>query len=159
MPSCEPIGSIDEVWADEVETKRNTVQSKVTRLRRALGDPTLIVGAADGYRLAVDRDQVDAFVVARDAVASARLLLAGDLRGAADLSASALALSPGEILPTAGDAEWVEPNRARFDEITDAADGDPLHGAPGPGRRRRHRSANSKLRSRRSRSTRCSGNC
>lgn len=108
---------IDDVWAADPDTRRNTVQSKVTRLRRALGDPTLIVGSTDGYVLAVDAAQIDAFRVADDAVASARLLLNGDLRGAADLSASALARFGGELVPSAGDAEWAAPHRARLDEI------------------------------------------
>ena len=58
---------VDDLWAGAVDTRRNTVQSKVTRLRRALGDPSLVVGSADGYRLDLDPECIDAFVVARDA--------------------------------------------------------------------------------------------
>ena len=108
---------IDEVWPAEVDTRRNTVQSKVTRLRRAFGDPTVVVGRDDGYVLTVDPGHIDAFVVSRDAVASARLLLSGDHRGAADLSASALARFSGTLVPTAGDADWVAPHRVRLSEV------------------------------------------
>ena len=81
---------LDDLWAGAVDTRRNTLQSKVTRLRRALGDPAAIVGGEGGYRLAVDPRAVDALAVLRDAAAAARLLDAGDARGAAELSASAL---------------------------------------------------------------------
>ncbi len=107
---------VEDVWAGDVATRRNTVQSKVTRLRRALGDPSAIVGNADGYRLAVDEDQVDAFVVRRDAAVAARLLGTGELRSAADTSESALARFAGDVLPSAGDAEWAIPNRVRLEE-------------------------------------------
>ena len=39
---------------------RNTLQSKVSQLRRALGDKDLVVGEDDTYRLAVEPDDVDA---------------------------------------------------------------------------------------------------
>jgi predicted ATPase/DNA-binding SARP family transcriptional activator len=107
---------IDDVWgADAVNTRRNTLESKVTRLRRALGDPSVIVSGDGGYRLAVDPSTVDALAVLRDAAAAARLLELGDERGAADVSAAALALFAGEVLPAAGDSEWAGPHRARLE--------------------------------------------
>ena len=49
-------------------------------------------------------------------VTAARLLDAGDDRGAADLCASTLALFHGDVLPAAGDGEWVTPHRVRLEE-------------------------------------------
>ena len=108
---------VDDLWAaDAVNTRRNTLQSKVARLRRALGDPPVIVSGDGGYTLAVDPSDVDALAVLRDAVAASRLLDAGDDRGAAELCASTLQLYRGEVLQAAGDGEWVTPHRARLEE-------------------------------------------
>ncbi len=51
-----------------------------------------------------------------DAAAASQLLDAGDDRGAADLCASALTLFRGDVLPAAGDGDWVHPHRARLEE-------------------------------------------
>ena len=96
--------------------RRNTLQSKVARLRRALGDPPVIASGDGGYTLAVEPSEVDALAVLRDAAAASALLDAGDDRGAADLCASALELYRGEVLPAAGDGDWVAPHRARLEE-------------------------------------------
>jgi predicted ATPase/DNA-binding SARP family transcriptional activator len=108
---------VEDLWAaDAVTTRPNTLQSKVTRLRRAFGDPQVIVGAEGRYRLAVEPSEVDVQVVLRDAVGAAQLLDAGDDTGAAALSAAALALYRGDLLQGAGDADWALPHRARLDE-------------------------------------------
>ncbi len=107
---------VDELWHGAVDTRRNTLQSKVTRLRRAFEDPLVIVSADGGYRLAVEPSQVDALVALRDTAAAARLLDAGDDRGAADLSASTLRLYRGDLLQGAGDGDWAVPHRTRLDE-------------------------------------------
>ena len=106
---------VDDVWADAPATRRNTLQSKVTKLRRALGEPSAIRSRDDGYVLEIDPAHVDALVVVLDAAAAARLLDDGDARGAADLSAAALGRFRGDVLPAAGDGEWVAPFRARLD--------------------------------------------
>ena len=108
---------VDDLWAaDAVNTRRNTLQSKIAKLRRALGDPPVIVSGDGGYTLAVEPSEVDALAVLREAAAASRLLDAGDDRGAADLCASTLQLYRGEVLPAAGDGEWVNPHRARLEE-------------------------------------------
>ena len=57
---------VEDLWAgDAVRTRRNTLQSKVAKLRRALGAPSVIVSGDDGYMLAVDPDDVDALAVVR----------------------------------------------------------------------------------------------
>jgi len=102
---------VDDLW-DGVATRRNTLQSKVARLRRALGDPLVIASGDGGYKLAVEPADVDALRVLRDSVTAAELLAAGDDRGAAHMSASALALYRGEV----GEGEWAAPHRVRLDE-------------------------------------------
>ena len=87
------------VGAAPSTTRRNTLQSKVARLRRALGDPSAIASGDGGYKLAVEPAAVDALAVLRDAAAAAQLLDAGDDRGAAELSAPALELYRGDVLP------------------------------------------------------------
>ena len=72
---------IEDLWAaGAVGTRRNTLQSKVARLRRALGDPLLVVHGDGGYKLAVEPSAVDALAVVHDGAAAAALLDAGDLR-------------------------------------------------------------------------------
>jgi predicted ATPase/DNA-binding SARP family transcriptional activator len=104
---------VDDLWAGAV-TRRNTLQSKVARLRRALGDPSMIVSGDGGYRLAIEPEAVDAFCVLRDAATACRLLDAGDGRGAAEVSAAALKRYRGEVLRSTGD--WAAPHRARLEE-------------------------------------------
>ena len=106
---------LEDLWAAEaINTRRNTLQSKVTRLRRALGDPRAVIGDDRGYRLAVEPPAVDALAVLEDTARAAALLDAGDDRGAADLGTSALERYRGDVLSAAG--EWAEPHRARLDE-------------------------------------------
>jgi predicted ATPase/DNA-binding SARP family transcriptional activator len=106
---------VEDVWAEEaVTTRRNTLQSKIAKLRRAFGDPHVIESADGGYMLAVDASEVDALAVLREKAAAADLLDAGDDRAAAELSASALERYRGELLRGAGD--WAVPYRARLDE-------------------------------------------
>jgi predicted ATPase/DNA-binding SARP family transcriptional activator len=108
---------VEELWAaDAVNTRRNTLQSKVAKLRRAFGDPLAIVSAGGAYELALEPSAVDALAVLRDTATAARLLEAGDDRGAGDLSASTLERYHGQVLPAAGDGDWVRPHRARLDE-------------------------------------------
>src|SRR4051812_16532493 len=57
---------IEDLWADEAAgTARNTLQTKVSRLRRALGDAALVTGSSAGYTLEVDPTAVDALEVVR----------------------------------------------------------------------------------------------
>ncbi|MEA2286561.1 MAG: hypothetical protein QOJ21_2604 [Solirubrobacteraceae bacterium] len=104
---------VDDLWAGAM-TRRNTLQSKVTRLRRALGEPPVILSSDAGYTLAVEPDAVDALRVLGDAATAARQLDAGDDRGAAQLSAEALTLYRGEVLGSAGD--WAASHRTRLEE-------------------------------------------
>ena len=103
---------VDELWAGAL-TNRNTLQAKVARLRRALGDPSLIVSGEGSYKLAIEPDAVDALCVLDDAATAALRLDAADHRGAAELSAAALERYRGEVLSSTGD--WAAPHRARLE--------------------------------------------
>src|SRR4051812_34802139 len=104
---------VDDIWAGAV-TNRNTLQAKVARLRRGLADPSAIVSGEGAYKLAVEPEEVDALCVLRDTAAAAQRLDAGDHRGAAELSATALERYRGEVLPSTGD--WAAPHQARLEE-------------------------------------------
>ncbi len=126
---------VDELWdADAVRTSRNTLQSKIARLRRALGEPSVVVGGDGGYILDVDPSDVDAFAVLRHTAEASVLLDEGDDRAAADLCTSTLKMYRGEVLPGAGD--WVVPHRTRLEEARNEARRDRALGAAA-GRRRR----------------------
>src|SRR3954452_6708902 len=94
---------LDDLWAG-TPTNRNTLQQKVARLRRGLGDPSLLAGGDDGYRLAIEPAAVDAHRVVRDLDAATALFDDGDHAAAAALRARALALFRGDVRPSAGDA-------------------------------------------------------
>src|SRR6185295_7806146 len=81
---------LDDLWAG-TPTNRNTLQQKVARLRRSLGDPSLLAGEDDGYRLAIEPDSVDAHRVLRDVDAATALFDDGDYTSAARTTATALA--------------------------------------------------------------------
>jgi predicted ATPase/DNA-binding SARP family transcriptional activator len=87
----------DAVWeGDPPRDVQHALQSLVSRLRRALGDPGLIVQEAAGYRLALTPDAVDAPRFERLAREGAAALRAGDPAGAGRLLAEALGLWRGE---------------------------------------------------------------
>ncbi|HEY7077907.1 MAG TPA: BTAD domain-containing putative transcriptional regulator, partial [Solirubrobacteraceae bacterium] len=104
---------LDDLW-DGAPTNRNTLQQKVARLRRGLGEAAAVAGGDDGYRLTVDPAAVDAHRVLRDAAAATALLDEGDHAGAAATTAAALALFRGEPLTAAGD--WAQRHRTRLEE-------------------------------------------
>ena len=104
---------VDDLWAG-APTHRNTLQPKVARLRRALGDPAAIPGGDDGYRLEVEPVAVDAHRVVRAAAAATAALDAGDpRRRRRDQRGHARAFGD-ELLPAAGD--WAAAHRIRLEE-------------------------------------------
>jgi predicted ATPase/DNA-binding SARP family transcriptional activator len=108
---------VEDLWGDDSSrTSRNTVQSKIAKLRRALGDPSIVVGGDGGYTLAIDPFDVDALAAPTRAAEAGALLDSGDDQGAADLCATTLQLFRGDLLAAAGDGDWVIPHRARLDE-------------------------------------------
>ena len=110
---------VEDLWAaDGVSARRNTLQSKVTMLRRALGDPPVVTSRDGGYALAVEPSEVDALAVIWAARTASGLFESGDHEGAADLCASTLRLYRGDVLlAAAGAGDWVTPHRARLEEV------------------------------------------
>jgi predicted ATPase/DNA-binding SARP family transcriptional activator len=109
---------IEDLWGDAAAaTGRNTLQSKVSQLRRALGDPALISGAGGGYTLELDPGRVDALRVAGLAAAAAAARRSGDPGSALEAATEALGLFRGAILPDAGDGDWARPHRTRLEEV------------------------------------------
>jgi predicted ATPase/DNA-binding SARP family transcriptional activator len=109
---------IDDLWADEAPgTGRNVLQTKVSRLRRALGDAALVTGTNAGYTLEVDPSAVDALEVLRLGEQASAFRSIGDPSAALETCTTALAMFHGEILSGAGDGDWVMPYRARLEEV------------------------------------------
>ncbi len=90
---------VRHVWGDTPPARtRGAVQTYVMRLRAALGDPSLIQTAADGYRMRVDPLAVDVHRFA-DAAARGRAAAASnDLVRARKAFAEALELWRGPVL-------------------------------------------------------------
>jgi predicted ATPase/DNA-binding SARP family transcriptional activator len=108
---------IEDLWAEEaVGMARNPLQTKVSRLRRSLGDGSLVTGTRVGYVLNVEPGAVDALEVLRLAGVVARLRAGGDPMAAVAVCTTALAMFHGDVLPDAGDGEWVAPYRVRLEE-------------------------------------------
>lgn len=90
---------IDELYGSEPPTDAaNALQGQVSRLRRALGDASLIEFHPAGYRLALAPDQVDAHRFASLAVDGRQALEHGDPQGAESLLSEALQLWRGPAL-------------------------------------------------------------
>jgi DNA-binding SARP family transcriptional activator len=105
---------VDDLWPDG--TRRNTLQAKVSQLRRALGDPAALPGGPAGYMLAVEPGAVDALEALRLADEGAALLAVGDAAAAAATCRAGVALFATEVLPAAGDAEWARARRVQLEE-------------------------------------------
>jgi predicted ATPase/DNA-binding SARP family transcriptional activator len=103
---------VEDLWGGPAG--RNTLQSKVSQLRRALGDPALVTRAADGYALAVDPRCVDVVRVVELADAASAAWDRSDAATALGLAAEGVALFRGEVL--VGSADWAAPHRVRLEE-------------------------------------------
>ena len=92
---------VDAMWpVDPPHSARQTLAHYVWRLRRLLADEAgeVIRSVPDGYRLAVDADDVDAAVFERRAAAGRAAAVAGDVASAIDELSAALALWRGPAL-------------------------------------------------------------
>ena len=90
---------VEDLWASTTtEVRRNTLQSKVAMLRRALG-PASLASRDGGYALEVEADHVDVLAVQRAAATAARLREGGEPEQAADLCGSSAAAVPGNAAP------------------------------------------------------------
>ncbi|MCW2603807.1 MAG: transcriptional activator domain [Pseudonocardiales bacterium] len=103
---------LDDLWPEGAG--RNTLQSKVSQLRRALRDRDLVSGGSDGYSLVVEPGSVDAACAIDLASQSSAARRAGDPASALESAHQGLRLFRGDILPNAG--RWSDPHRARLEE-------------------------------------------
>ena len=108
---------IDDLWGERRRHGPNTLQSKVSQLRRALDDPDLITSGNGGYTLHVDESGVDALQVLALAASSSAARRSGDAAAAVDIAGEGLALFRGEVLLDAGDGEWLDAHRVRLAEV------------------------------------------
>jgi predicted ATPase/DNA-binding SARP family transcriptional activator len=107
---------VEDLWAAEgVSARRNTLQSKVTMLRRALGEPPALSSRDGGYALEVEPSAVDALAALTAVTTAAALSETGDDAGAAQVCAATLRLYRGDLLQGAGDGDWVAPYRSRLE--------------------------------------------
>ncbi|SDF30367.1 Predicted ATPase [Blastococcus fimeti] len=113
---------VDAVWDDPPADPANSLQSLVSRLRRALGRPELVEQSPAGYRLAVAPDDVDAARFSR-LVTEARGLLTADPAAAGSLLRAALDLWRDEPL-TGEDSAWAAGRRAALVDLRLAAERD-----------------------------------
>ncbi len=104
---------LEDLWAEPTEP--NTLHSKVSQLRRALGDTRLVVRTGDSYILAVPREAVDAWRVVELAGASVAARAADDPAISLERALEGLALFRGDVLVDAGD--WASPHRTRLEEV------------------------------------------
>jgi predicted ATPase/DNA-binding SARP family transcriptional activator/tetratricopeptide (TPR) repeat protein len=107
---------VEDLWGDGRGARRNTLQSKVAMLRRALGDPGAIISRNGSYSLAVDAAAVDALAVVGSVAIATGMIHGGDDLNAAELCATTLSLFRGEVLQAAGEGDWVAPHRTRLEE-------------------------------------------
>ena len=110
---------VHAVWTDEPPADQvNALQTLVSRLRRAVGEPSCLQQTGVGYRLQADTD-VQVF---RDRVTQAQRAAARqDLAAAAEEYRDALAVWRGPALAEVEDADWAEPIAARWHAERSAA--------------------------------------
>jgi predicted ATPase/DNA-binding SARP family transcriptional activator len=129
---------IDDLYGDQPPAgAANALQSQVSRLRRALPQPSLVEFHPAGYRLAAEPEDVDAHRFARLAAEGHRALAAGDHPRAAELLAEALELWRGPALADVVDAPFAAAQLARLDglrlaALEDRIEADLALGQPGP---------------------------
>src|SRR5215213_4647612 len=87
---------VEDLWPGATGVRPNTLQAKVSQLRRALGDPAALTGGSTGYTLTVDRERVDALRALVLADEGAALLAAGDAAAAVATCRRGLALFGAE---------------------------------------------------------------
>jgi len=114
---------VEDLWGEEPPgNPANTLQGRVSALRRALGPAgaELVPTSPPGYRLAVEPERVDAARFQR-LVAEADAAAATERPRAARLLEEALALWRGPALAEFADRPWAAAEAARLEELRLAA--------------------------------------
>jgi predicted ATPase/DNA-binding SARP family transcriptional activator len=104
---------LEDLWPHAAG--RNTLQSKISQLRRALGGRNLVLAEDDTYLLAVDPESVDAVRVLDLADQASAARRQGDASTALEKAGAGLRLFRGEVLVDAGD--WAAPHRGRLEDV------------------------------------------
>ena len=109
---------VEDLWGEDPPgNPANTLQGRVSALRRALGSGSgLLVTSPPGYRLVVDPDRVDAARFER-LVAEATALDPAERPRAARLLEEALGLWRGPALAEFADRPWAQVEAARLEEL------------------------------------------
>ncbi|HYJ75447.1 MAG TPA: BTAD domain-containing putative transcriptional regulator, partial [Kineosporiaceae bacterium] len=112
----------DALWGEDLPSDAaNALQIRVSKLRRALGAAgvagDVVRTRAPGYTLAVDPDAVDAHRFEHLLARARRLVAEADHSGALDVLDAALGLWRGPAIEDVGDAEWIEAESARLEEL------------------------------------------
>ncbi|WP_083983598.1 BTAD domain-containing putative transcriptional regulator [Actinomadura hibisca] len=105
---------VEDLWGDRPpRNPTGTLQARVSQLRSALGDRSLVVTRPPGYALDVAADAVDA---GRFTALVARAREAGDPRSRASLLADALGLWRGPAFADFADLAFAQPAIAALEE-------------------------------------------
>jgi predicted ATPase/DNA-binding SARP family transcriptional activator len=105
------------VWPDDAPAEPvNSLQSLVSRLRRALGDPALVIQETTGYRLRLTSANLDAAVFADQVRRAHEALRSGRDDLAYELLCSALALWRGDPLADVGEGDYRQSYVGRWAE-------------------------------------------
>ncbi len=108
---------IDDIWSGEPPASaNNTLQSYVSLLRRALGDPGQLRREGPGYRLDVPADALD-YQRFEQAVAAGQAQLELDPEAAVACFDEALAEWRGPALADFSDEEWATTDAQRLGEL------------------------------------------
>ncbi|NYF40415.1 BTAD domain-containing putative transcriptional regulator [Streptosporangium sandarakinum] len=116
---------IDDLWRGQPPPRAlAALQVYVSNLRRALepdrpprAPATLLVSAAPGYRLRLEPERVDAWLLPGLIESAAAALTEDDGDRALDLADRALALWQGPAYAEFADERWAEPEAARLEEL------------------------------------------
>jgi predicted ATPase/DNA-binding SARP family transcriptional activator len=109
---------VDGLWgAEPPADAANALQSLVSRLRRALGDPAAVESVNGGYRIAVDPEHVDATRFEQLVAQGRRDLRASRHPEAATVLSQALGLWRGAPLADVSDAPFAPAPAARLEDL------------------------------------------
>src|SRR3954453_24055783 len=110
---------IEALWGENPPTEvRNGLQGLVSKLRRAMGSPDLVVMRGDGYALQLTPDDVDVGRFEQQVAEGRRLAATGALGPAAALLAEAEAIWRGDPLADFTYEDFPDGTIARLSELT-----------------------------------------
>jgi predicted ATPase/DNA-binding SARP family transcriptional activator len=109
---------IDALWgAQPPRTAAKSLQAHLSRLRKALGDPSVIITRSGGYTLRGDRGRIDAREFENLAARGHERLAAGDLDGARTALSAALSLWRGAPLAEFSYDAFAQGEISRLEEL------------------------------------------